>query len=192
MPRLRGLGAASPCRRLLGCPAAPQQNLVTPAALLRRAAGRRSRSLSHPTSGTEEKVLERDRLCFLSLQVLTGTSGLCGQDGRLLCPHPPTVPMLTQTHVFPHTGFTAWTGVPCPLFSTSYLTLCISFHMTNVPPALPPCPHCWQGLHPAQKLSTGASVTVSIKTNLLCALTRKADWKNKVRKSPTLPLSRSK
>lgn len=65
---------------------------------------------------------------------------LCGQDGRLLCPHPPTAPMLTQTHVFPHTGFTAWTGVPCPLFSTSYLTLCMSFHMSNVPPCPPLVP----------------------------------------------------
>jgi len=85
--------------------------------------------------------------------------------------------------------FIMWLGVPHPLFCTSYLTLCISLYLSNVPPC---SPRAWPGLHPTQKLSAGLSVTALIKPKLLCALTKKTSWKTRVRKSPTLPLSSSK
>lgn len=67
-------------------------------------------------------------------------------------------------------------GHPSPPLLYLILSPMHFFYLSNVPPCPPLVPaagRAWPGLCPAQKLSADASVTVSIKTKLLCALTKK-------------------
>ena len=148
---------------------------------------RRSHSLLRPTGRrAEEKVLERDGR----------TSGLHSQDGRLLSPHLLKVPMPSPPPCFSSCWFYRVDGHPSHTLLWFILNPMHFFLPLTCPPPCPPfvptAGRAWPGLRPAQKLRAGASVMVSIKTKLLCALTKKIYWKTKVRKSPALPLSSSK
>lgn len=110
-PNYVASAAASPHRHLLWASGSLSQGSATPAALpsrggrLRRAGGvEEPQPAPSPRRPHWGEGSGKGRAA-LPAAANSRASGLHGQDGCLLPPHPPTVPM-PPPPVFPHTGFT--------------------------------------------------------------------------------------